>query len=354
MKPILFGIVTALILLAQGENASADVYWNNNNGSGDRSWSVSSNWNGGAPTSGDTALIMGTEWSISLANMPVVSTANNFANQIYVRSGAGLSIAAGGLLNATDLITGINGNSNVVDISGGGQVTLSGILNLGAGGYDGKVNISNGSLLANNLSINTTGGAGMNIGRNGSFVLTANAANLDKINYWVAANAITANSGAAGWRINVDTTQAGKIVLTALSGYSSWARINVPSGTAADDYDGDGVSNGLEYVLGGGVNTSDSTKLPQLSISDGNVIFTFVRDQASINGSTTVQIEVGSDLTSWSLYEVGIEPVIQYPNDVVLNIYRDTPAIGKDTITLSRPRSGLPTKLFARLSVGIK
>jgi len=216
MKQILSGIVATIILVTQINKASATtVYWNNNNGTGDRSWSVSSNWNGGAPTSGDTALIMGTEWSISLANMPIVSTANNFANQIYIRSGAGLSVTAGGLLNATDLITGQNGNSNVVDISGGGQITLSGILNLGVGNYDGKVNISNGSLLANGLSINSTGGAGINIGANGSFV--AAASNLGNINYWVANNNITANSGAAGWRINVDTTsQAGKVVVTAV------------------------------------------------------------------------------------------------------------------------------------------
>ena len=223
MKQLLSGIVATIILITQIEKAgAATVYWNNNNGSGDRSWSVSSNWNGGAPTSGDTAVIMGTEWSITSANMPIVSTANSFANQIYVNIGAALSVTTGGLLNATDLITGINGTSNVVDISGGGQITLSGMLNLGAGGYDGKVNISNGSLLANNLSINSSGGAGINIGANGSFI--AAASNLGAINYWIAANAITANSGAAGWRINVDTTsQAGNVVVTAVPEPSTFA-----------------------------------------------------------------------------------------------------------------------------------
>jgi hypothetical protein len=217
MKQILFGIVAAIILVTQSNKASAGtVYWNNDNGTGDRSWSVTSNWNGGVPTSADTALIMGTEWSISLANMPIVNTANNFANQIYVRAGAGLSVTTGGSLTATDLITGgAEGNSNVVDIAGGGLITLSGLLNLGAGGNDGKVNISNGSLLANSLSINMAGGAGMNIGALGSFV--AASSNLGNINYWIANNGITANSGAAGWSLNVDTTsQAGKVVVTAV------------------------------------------------------------------------------------------------------------------------------------------
>lgn len=227
MKHILYKLTAAILLVASMQNASATtVYWNNNNGTGDRSWSVSSNWNGGAPTSADTALIMGTEWGISLANMPIVSTANNFANQIYIRSGAGLSVAAGGLLNATDLITGQNGNSNVVDISGGGQITLSGILNLGVGAYDGKVNISNGSLIANNLSINSTGGAGINIGANGAFI--AAASNLGNINYWIANNNITANSGAAGWSLNVDTaSQAGKVVVTAVPEPTTLASLGV-------------------------------------------------------------------------------------------------------------------------------
>jgi len=220
MKHILLKLTAAILFMAPMHNASATVvYWNNNNGTGNRSWSVSSNWNTGTtPTSADTAMIMGTAWSISLGNMPIVSTANNYANQVYVESGAGLSVRAGGLLTATDLITGHDGASNVVDISGGGRITLSGYLNLGAGAFDGKVNISNGSLLANDLTINSTGGAGMNIGTNGSFVLTSSAQNISNLNYWIDNNMITANSGAAGWSVNVDTTsQAGKLVVTAVS-----------------------------------------------------------------------------------------------------------------------------------------
>ncbi len=219
MKHILYKLTAAILFVAPMHNASATVvYWNNNNGAGDRSWSVSSNWSGGAPTRADTAFIMGTEWNFTSGNMPIVSTANNYADQIYVRSGAGLSVVAGGLLTATDLITGQNGASNVVDISGGGRITLSGYLNLGAGAFDGKVNISNGSLLANDLTINSTGGAGMNIGTNGSFVLTSSAQNISNLNYWIDNNIITANSGAAGWSVNLDTTsQAGKLVVTAVS-----------------------------------------------------------------------------------------------------------------------------------------
>ncbi len=58
----------------------------------------------------------------------------------------------------------------------------------------------------------------MNIGTNGSFVLTSSAQNISNLNYWIANNTITANSGAAGWSLNVDTaSQAGKLVVTAVS-----------------------------------------------------------------------------------------------------------------------------------------
>jgi hypothetical protein len=214
----------AAFLMLNSANA-ATVYWNNDNGYGDRSWSDDYNWNGGSPTSMDNALIMGTEWNISLDNMPIVNTANNFADQIYVRRGAGISITTNGSLLAKDLITGLDGNSNVVDISGG-LLTLTGILNLGAGGYDGKVNISNGSLVANSLSINTLGGAGINIGQSGTFVIEYTAANLNNINYWIGVNAITADGGTGIVNVNT-TTYADKIVLSAIPEPSIYASFGI-------------------------------------------------------------------------------------------------------------------------------
>jgi len=102
----------------------------------------------------------------------------------------------------------------VTDVSGG--LLQAGNLLLGNGGFDGKINISGGNVVANYLSINVGGGALMNIGANGSFV--AAASNLGNINYWINNNAILAENGTAGWAINVDTTsQSGKVVLTAMN-----------------------------------------------------------------------------------------------------------------------------------------
>lgn len=347
-------------------------------GSVSNEWVEVNNWSNGLPSEarGDASVLINP--LSPTINPDISTTGNTIPKDLYIGVGAGLVVGSGGELTVgRNLFTGIWGNSGVTAVSGELQASN---LYVGYGGFEGDVNVSGGSVVAANLleikvaggakldisggtveagtlSIYTPGdvGVGMNIGTNGSFIAAKSNLNLRNINYWIAANAITANNGAMGWIINVDTiSQPEKIVLTAsVSGYSSWADANAPSGTGADDEDGDGVSNGVEYVLGGSKNTSDSTKLPQLSISDGNVIFTFIRDQASISGAT-LRIQVGTDLVNWpitSTYTVGADTDGSASGVTIL---KNTPEIGKDTITLSRPQSGLPTKLFARLSVGIK
>lgn len=78
----------------------------------------------------------------------------------------------------------------------------------------------------------------------------------------------------------------GKQVVLAVkstASYATWAAINAPTGTVSDDYDNDGVSNGVEYVIGGLATTNDANanNLPKVSITGGNLTFTFVRRQTS-------------------------------------------------------------------------
>ena len=87
-----------------------------------------------------------------------------------------------------------------------------------------------------------------------------------------------------------------RLIVSRISGYAGWAATNAPTGSAKDDYDGDGVSNGVEYVLGGTKSTNDSGKLPKVSTSGANLLFTFTRDQKSIDGTTVVTIEVDTDI----------------------------------------------------------
>jgi len=216
MKQILSGIVATIILVTQINKASADVYWNNNNGSapgGDRSWGNANNWIGGSPAAASPANAIVKPWP-NLQQMPIVNTLGNTANQVYLTEGSSLSVVTGGSLLVNSYVTGQWYNCGVTDVSGG--LLQAGNLLLGNGGFDGKINISGGNVVANYLSINVSGGALMNIGANGSFVAAAN--NLGNINYWINNNAILAENGTAGWAINVDTTsQSGKVVLTAMN-----------------------------------------------------------------------------------------------------------------------------------------
>jgi hypothetical protein len=159
-----------------------------------------------------------------------------------------------------------------------------------------------------------------------------------------------------GWTVGtlaLTDNGTGTIYLTGLSktagGYALWAATNAPSGTAGADYDGDGVTNGVEYVLGGTKDTNDLAKLPITSTTPGgDVLFTFVRDQASIDGTTTVAIEVGTTLAAWpDSYSV---PGTAVANNPGVTVVKDAPVAGKDTVTLTIPRAP-DAKKFARLKV---
>lgn len=325
-------------------------------GSVSSEWVEVNNWSNGLPSEarGDASVLLNT---LSPNFNPYISTTGNtIPNDLYIGVGAGLVVGSGGDLTVgRNLFTGQWGSSGVVDVSGG-ILNIAGTLYLRNANYDGKIKISDGGrVVANDLSINSPGdvGVGLDIWESGSkFVIPIR--HLDKILYWVNHKEIIAHGGDTGWMIKVDTvSEPGKVLLTAdAASYSLWASNNgVTTGTLGDDFDGDGVSNGVEYVLGGSKDTSDSTKLPQLSISEGNVVFTFVRDQASISGAT-LEIQVGNDLVNWpTTYAVGADTAGSTHG---VTIVKDAPAPGKDTITLSVPQSTLPAKLFARLSVGIK
>ena len=132
------------------------------------------------------------------------------------------------------------------------------------------------------------------------------------------------------------------------SGYDTWAATNAPAQTADQDYDGDGVSNGVEYLLGGSAGANDSGKLPAASTSGGNLVFTFVRDQDSKTADTSVKIEVGTTLASWpASYTVGNDTASSSAGVTVTDNGN-----GTDTITLTLAQAPDARK-FARLVVTI-
>jgi autotransporter-associated beta strand protein len=133
-----------------------------------------------------------------------------------------------------------------------------------------------------------------------------------------------------------------------MSGYPVWKTTHAPTGTAADDFDNDGVPNAIEYILGGAANTRDLAKLPTATTTGGNFVLTFIRDQASIDAATTLVIEVGDGLATWPVSLT--VPATAVSNNPGLTVARNIPAAGKDTITLTLPLDPVGRN-FARLKV---
>jgi len=145
------------------------------------------------------------------------------------------------------------------------------------------------------------------------------------------------------------TLDANGYLVESVTGYAAWKAANAPN-TGNDpnaDEDGDTVPNGIEYLLGGTASTNDLDKLPRISPDGTNMVFHFIRDQASIDGVTAVTIDVATDLDDWTTsYPVPDTPVANNPGVTVI---KDSPA-GFDTVTLTLPLSPEGRK-FARLKV---
>jgi fibronectin-binding autotransporter adhesin len=137
---------------------------------------------------------------------------------------------------------------------------------------------------------------------------------------------------------------ASAVTLTVVAGgYADWAATHAPDGGPTGDFDGDGVPNAVEYILGGTKDANDLGKLPAATTQGANFVFTFTRAQASKTPDTTVRIEVGSDLATWPLsYDPASAP------EISITDHGD----GTETVTLTIPRAP-DAKKFARLRVEI-
>jgi autotransporter-associated beta strand protein len=127
---------------------------------------------------------------------------------------------------------------------------------------------------------------------------------------------------------------------TAFEAWSGGATFNA-------DANGDGVSNGLAWILGAADTTANARSLlPTVSSSGTNMVYTFKRIQASINANTALTIELGTTLSAWpTTYTVGIDDA---GSTLGVTIAKNSPSAGTDTVTLTVAR-GADAKKFVRL-----
>ncbi|MEO5912613.1 MAG: autotransporter-associated beta strand repeat-containing protein [Luteolibacter sp.] len=224
----------------------------------------------------------------------------------------------------------------------------------GANGVSNKVTGTGTAFFYGNFSINL---AGASIANGNSWTLVdVSTRTFDSLLFNIpggftqASDVWTKVEGNNTWRFYETGVNAGKLTLEVATsgGYTTWASTNAPVGTAKDDYDNDGVANGVEYLLGGLATTNDLGKLPGLSLNGGDLVFTFVRKQDSETPDTTAKIEVGTSLASWpASYAVPNNPVAANPGVTVVDNGN-----GTDTITLRVPQAP-DAKKFARLVVNV-
>ena len=220
--------------------------------------------------------------------------------------------------------------------TGGGTLVLA-----NANTYKGSTTVSGGILAVNGTSLEDTSALVID----GGMVEIAGTETVDALYYGNSRQpAGTYGSGTSDATFKDNTRFSGSGMLMVGSGpepdYTSWAAKNAPTGTAADDYDGDGVENGVEYALGGHAGINDCTRLPVLTLNEGSMVFSF----SYVHGAAaTLAIEVGNNLNSWAdSYTVGSSPEVEVSDN----------GDGTDFVSLTLPRApgGL---LFLRLKVSV-
>ena len=142
------------------------------------------------------------------------------------------------------------------------------------------------------------------------------------------------------------TTQVYTVTVTlAASPYSTWAS-NPAQGLTAGvndaalaDPDGDGLSNLLEFTLGGAPMVSSQAILPALTKPAGSWLFEYERSDAA-QPSTTQVVEYGSDLTGWTPVTIPTTSA---------GIVTITPGSPSDHVVVTLPVGG--SQQFVRLKV---
>ncbi|MCX6873255.1 MAG: autotransporter-associated beta strand repeat-containing protein [Verrucomicrobia bacterium] len=197
---------------------------------------------------------------------------------------------------------GTTGNMSIGgNVSGIGGLTKIGtgigpLILAGINTYTGPTTVAAGTLRCDNkdalgsgdLSINT-GGAKMNL----NYTATRDIASLTLGGVAQTAPG-TYGSVASGATFQSDTyfVGSGTVRLGGPSGYAGWADANAPGQTPGQDYDNDGVQNGIEYFMG--QTGSSFTAMPGL---DGTNTITWTKDPA-YNG--TWQVQTSPDLGTWT------------------------------------------------------
>jgi autotransporter-associated beta strand protein len=271
-------------------------------------------------------------------NTPLVTTVNT--DRQLILAGAGNGIINGVIANGSTT-TGLPVVKN-----GTGTWTLN-----GAHTYTGTTTVNEGVLSLGQAALGDN--SAVTIGENG--VLHLNFEGIDQIGaltiginpplengVYSAATHPGIITGAGSLRVGRDPA----------AGYTSWAdgfpfTVGVNDGPE-QDADGDGISNVLEYVLGGipaGAGANNTSILPTIAANTNNLVFTFRRSDSS-ETDVTLKVQWSDTLGTWNDFAtIGAGDALP-----AVDVTEDSPSAELDTVTVTLPRSTTTSgKLFVRL-----
>lgn len=154
--------------------------------------------------------------------------------------------------------------------------------------------------------------------------------------------------GSGSWSVQVTGNNL-ELVYSLGTAYDAFETANGIPGAGSDtDSDGDGIPNGIEFVIGGdpsGPDSDSSALLPAATVDATNLSFVFRRTDAAAGFDPVV--EYSSTLAGWTVAQGGVGGVLITEDN---NFY----GASTDRVTVIIPRAlATGSTLFARLRVDI-
>lgn len=229
-----------------------------------------------------------------------------------------------------------------VEIDGGGTVELA-----APNTYTGATKLLSGKLVITDAAA-LTAASTLNLAAGTSVVLDYTGT-LTVTSLVIGDTTMPAGTYGVGGTANAAISGTGTLVVTGTANpYASWATAHGIEGAAADaDSDGDGIANGIEFILGAdpsGPNSGSHSLLPTLTVNPTTMTFVFrCREDALEMADVQFDTDMADTWTTAVDATDGVTIAVVggvYPNDPI-----DDEPVSQVTVTI--PRSS--AKLFARL-----